>query len=283
MSFEDRSQSYLENGYALGRGYSSSLRLNLQHHLLRELLGYSIHPDILANVDTESHLQIADVGTGTGQWLIDVARELPSAQLDGFDISTDQYPSSAWLPSNILLRQLDIMESIPGNMEGKYDIVHVQLFLCVIQKDPIAVLKELLKMLSKPMSEVLHSSTKWPAALPNHLYLANHVLMAEPGGYLQWVEYDPTTFEVVSPIPSLAQGANEQHVQIIRGPQGLATKFALCFLLFPLLVLMFLDGPLNSRFTSTMSDLRRSNQFHIRFHPPCTHLLCNVIFALRRR
>jgi SAM-dependent methyltransferase len=108
MSNDGNIQQYLEQGYALGRGYSSSLRLNFQHHLLHELLGYSIHPDILAKGNLPSNPRIADVGAGTGQWLIDVSKEIPSAQLDGIDISRDQYPNKAWLPSQISLHKLDI-------------------------------------------------------------------------------------------------------------------------------------------------------------------------------
>ena len=50
------------------------------------------------------------------------------------------------------------------------------------------------------------------------------LVRTEPGGYLQWVEYDPVSFKVVSPDPSLKQSANEKHVQIIRGPEGKATE-----------------------------------------------------------
>jgi len=149
MSFEDKSQQYLENRYGLGRGYVSSLRLNFQHHLLRELLGYSIHPVILSKGILPPNPKIADVGTGTSQWLIDVSHEIPSAQLDGFDVSKDQFPSKAWLPSQISLSELDITKPIPSSLEGKYDVIHVQLFLCVVQKDgPRIILKELTKMLS---------------------------------------------------------------------------------------------------------------------------------------
>lgn len=149
MSFEDKSQRYLEKGYGLGRGYAASLRLNFQHQLLRELLGYSIHPDILSRGTLPLNPKIADVGTGTGQWLIDVSHEIPSAQLDGFDISKDQFPSKAWLPPQISFGELDITKPIPSSLEGIYDVVHLQLFLCVVQKDdPLVILKELSKMLS---------------------------------------------------------------------------------------------------------------------------------------
>ncbi|MCJ1457254.1 hypothetical protein MMC28_007621 [Mycoblastus sanguinarius] len=131
----------------------------------------------------------------SSQWLLDVSRELPSAQLDGFDISEDQYPNKAWLPAHITLRQLDITKPIPPDLEGLYDLVHVQLFLCVVQKDgPANILKELCKLL-------------------------------KPGGHLQWVEYDPVSFKVVSPDPLLKQSANEKHVEIIRGPEGKVTEW----------------------------------------------------------
>ena len=77
-----------------------------------------------------------------------------SALLDGFDISKDKYPSKAWLPVQISLQELDIMKPIPSSLEGKYHIVHVQLFLCVVQRDgPTAILKELYKMLSMSCPE----------------------------------------------------------------------------------------------------------------------------------
>ena len=150
MSFTDKTQGYLESEYALGRGYASSLRLNLQHHLLQKLLGYNIHPDVTATGNLPSNAKIADVGTGTGQWLIDIKDQMPSAQLDGFDISKDQYPYRSWLPKQISLRELDIMKPIPPSLKEKYDMVHVQLFLCVVQQDgPAAILNEIYKMLSK--------------------------------------------------------------------------------------------------------------------------------------
>ena len=54
-------------------------------------------------------------------------------------------------------------------------------------------------------------------------------MITEPGGHLQWVEYDPASFEVVSPDLALKQSSNEQHIQIIRGPQGVSTKSVLVF------------------------------------------------------
>ena len=174
MSFNDKSQSYLEKGYALGRGYASSLRLNLQHRLLRELLGYDIHPSILSSHKLAQNPKIADIGAGTAQWLIDVNRLLPSAHLDGFDISKDQYPNNAWLPAQNSLQELDIMKPIPSSLEDQYDIVHVQLFLCVVQRDgPEHVLKQLYKLLSMSSPDTLSLSERSSRISPvgDHFFL----------------------------------------------------------------------------------------------------------------
>lgn len=160
---------------------------------------------ITATVSPKNHADLVH-----SQWLIDVSSDLPSAQLDGFDVSEEQYPCKAWLPSHISLSHLDITKEIPSRLEGVYDLVHVQLFLCVVQKDgPTAILKEMYKLLSA-------------SSLPS----GGTTLIAhpEPGGYLQWVEYDPISFKVVSPDLSLKQNANEKHVQIIRGPEDKATE-----------------------------------------------------------
>ena len=150
MSFDDQTQSYLEKGYALGRGYTSQLRLNFKQHLFRELLGYLIHPSILSNHNLPENPKIADVGAGTAKWLIDVHRVLPSAHLDGFDISKDWDPSDAWLPAQISLQELDIMKALPSSLENQYDMVHVPLFFGVVERDGVdTMLKQLYKMLSK--------------------------------------------------------------------------------------------------------------------------------------
>ena len=85
-------------------------------------------------------------------WLIDVSRQLPSAQLDGFDVSAAQYPPKEWLPSNISLQTLDVFTSIPKDLQGKYDVVNVRLFLAVVKNnDPSPILRNLMRMLSKSL------------------------------------------------------------------------------------------------------------------------------------
>ena len=134
---------------------------------------------------------LGNVADWASIWLIDISRQLQSAQLDGFDISAGQYPPQEWLPNNISLTSLDIYEDIPESLQGKYDIVHVRLFLAVVRKsDPGPILDRLRRMLS-------------PSCSPNCrpvifvLGLLIHLLAwAEPGGYLQWSEHNCATASV---------------------------------------------------------------------------------------
>ncbi|KAL2042758.1 hypothetical protein N7G274_004517 [Stereocaulon virgatum] len=159
------------DGYYLGRDYVSSSRLNLMHYLWKDVLGYSIHPDI--PVQDSEDFRIADVGTGTGIWLIDLSRQLHSARLDGFDISTDQFPPKQWLPENMSLHTLDILKPIPEEFKGKYDVVHARLLLPLVKNnDPTPVLKNMFSLL-------------------------------KPGGYLQWSDHNVTTWSIVTASPEL--------------------------------------------------------------------------------
>lgn len=85
------------------------------------------------------------------------------------DISLSQLPPPTWLPSHITSRQLDVFEeNLPEDLVGKFDVVHVRLFLLVVREnDPRPILRNLLKLL-------------------------------KPGGYLHWQEYDTSKTEVVT-------------------------------------------------------------------------------------
>lgn len=87
---------------------------------------------------------------GFSIWLIELAEKLPpTAQLDGFDISTAQFPAPEWLPKNVNLTKLDAFAPIPEYLIVKYDIVHVGLFVTVVEEDdPLPLLDNLLCMLS---------------------------------------------------------------------------------------------------------------------------------------
>ena len=133
-------------------------------------------------------LKIADVGTGTGIWAVDVARQLPrDASIDGYDISSEQFPPSSFLPPNVKLHgDFDIFEAPPPELCGIYDVVHVRLVVLVVEKDPSPVIRQLTCLL-------------------------------KPGGYLQWSKIDVANYAIRGP-PNAPRQALNDVLSVISGP-----------------------------------------------------------------
>lgn len=104
--------------------------------------------------------RIADIGTGTGRFLLRLNLLYPNAILDGSDISPALYPSTDTLPPNVSLTVFDAKQAPPEELHGQYDLVHVRLLVA--------------------------------AMLPGDwdTVVGNLCLLLKPGGYLQWEECD---------------------------------------------------------------------------------------------
>ncbi|KAI9646005.1 hypothetical protein NHQ30_005443 [Ciborinia camelliae] len=164
------------HGYVFDRSHIAACRLNLQYYLWKEALQFVVHPSVPLNNDSV----IADVATGTGAWLLDVARDFPKATLDGFDNDVRQAPHQSWLPENVSMRHWDIFTDLPDDMVGKYDYVHVRLLVLVLDSNSqSSVIQKLLRML-------------------------------KPGGYLQWDELDCVNMHVRKVDPEIQAPALEQ-------------------------------------------------------------------------
>ena len=87
-------------------------------YLMKEELGYLLHPCITPH-DTKP--VVCDMGTGTGLWLLDLADASPASSLHGFDIDISQAPPKEWLPATVTIDPLDIFESIPEHLVGKFE------------------------------------------------------------------------------------------------------------------------------------------------------------------
>ncbi|KAI0197572.1 S-adenosyl-L-methionine-dependent methyltransferase [Astrocystis sublimbata] len=156
--------------YVMTRDYIDNNRINLQHYLTCGIFGYLTHPNIPLK-DFPADARIADIGTGTGIWLSDLATRVPATtQLDGLDVSFDAAPPTSLIAPNVTFRRWDIKSPVPEEMAGKYDLVHVRHFSFVLQDGEMdGVYANLLKLL-------------------------------KPGGYLQWTEPDVATFRVEKPV-----------------------------------------------------------------------------------
>ncbi|KAI0892638.1 S-adenosyl-L-methionine-dependent methyltransferase [Annulohypoxylon nitens] len=152
-----------QEAYILGRNFSANARLNLQYFLWKDG-GFSLHPSI--PVDAEN-LRVAEIGVGTGIWLVDLARYLPpSAHIDGFDIDLSQCSPREWLPPNVSVHKVDCVAPLPEHLLEQYDIVHIQLFhLAVHNNDPAPIIQNLVKLL-------------------------------KPGGWISWGEMDYSSWRI---------------------------------------------------------------------------------------
>ncbi|MCJ1373888.1 hypothetical protein MMC20_005118 [Loxospora ochrophaea] len=102
---------------------------------------------------------------------------------------------------------MDIKSSVPDELKGKYDIVHVRYFLLVATLEEIPVIMEnLSKLLSAFMHLYLLSPHAFHSLPPNpflHLdFSTDPPRIIEPDGYLLWVERDFHSHQPPSPLPS---------------------------------------------------------------------------------
>lgn len=137
--------------YVLARDFKSASRLNYEHYLWHETVGYDLHPEILATLPSsvdQASVKIADVACGTAIWLRRVAQQLPHAHLDGYDINLAQCPPIQWLPKNVRLREWDLFNEPSEEMLGAYDVVHVRLLFVVVRdSDPRPIIRNLKRLL----------------------------------------------------------------------------------------------------------------------------------------
>ncbi|OJD14782.1 hypothetical protein AJ78_04904 [Emergomyces pasteurianus Ep9510] len=155
--------------YLLIRTGAESERLDTQHHVFQKHLGFLLHPDI----PQPDHMRVADIGTGTGVWLRDLAETLPETCIfDGFDISLDQVPDRKLFPKGINYYVQDLLAPFPAEFLGQYDAVHVRLLVMGLKVD------------------------EWERAI------LNLITLLRTGGYLQWTDIAALETTVVPGIPS---------------------------------------------------------------------------------
>ena len=130
-------------------------------------------------------------------WLVEMAKESPPTwQFEGVDVSSLNFPAKEYLPTNVSLGSVDVFEDVPGGMVERYDVVHVRAFGVVIKySNPMPLLKNLVSMLSR---NILCFDEEQPLLVWLHIHsLITYII--EPGGYLQWDEFDCATFHAHAP------------------------------------------------------------------------------------
>lgn len=162
--------------YNLPRHSTESARLDAQHDAYVKIIGFLLHPRIAATLPPNA--RIADVGTGTGVWLHDLARESPPTWIyHGFDISDEQFPVNGGERDHTKYARLNITEPIPDGLKGQFDVVHLRLLVCGL------------------------TGYEWALAARNALQLL------KPGGWIQWHESQFRDIETLQNV----SGASTRH------------------------------------------------------------------------
>lgn len=100
------------------------------------------NPEYIYRLRTVAHVVLASI------WIIDV-KPSNAFRIDGFDKSLEQCPPAELWPEGCSIRQLDILEELPQDLENMYDVVNVRLILGGLKNDPVPALKNMIAMLSK--------------------------------------------------------------------------------------------------------------------------------------
>ncbi|OOG00303.1 hypothetical protein ASPCADRAFT_38739 [Aspergillus carbonarius ITEM 5010] len=188
-------------GYSLDHGSAAAFRLNGYFYLWKETFGFNLHPTIAKALQTPSP-RIADVATGTAIWLLDLAKELPNATLDGLDMTLEKAPAAEWLPANITLREWNMNDEVPPELVGQFDVVHLRLLFIVVENgDPSPIIRKVTRML-KPggwiqWDELSLAGRRIVKARPGVRTEALESLdrFWEANGRHDWVEHLPDRFE----------------------------------------------------------------------------------------
>ncbi|KAI0108925.1 S-adenosyl-L-methionine-dependent methyltransferase [Nemania sp. FL0031] len=146
-------------------------RLDAQHRFFDDVMNNELlPPHIVSYLESIPSPRVCDFATGTTVWLKEIAKTLPtSAELVGLDFDTSKFPKAEALPSNVTLGVANGLQPFPEEYRNRFDVVHLRFFLFALKQDQgVALVKNLLSLL-------------------------------RPGGWLVWVETNPSAWNAEPP------------------------------------------------------------------------------------
>ena len=153
----------MTNDYMLRRDKHESKRLDFQHEFTKAMgNGRLLHPSI----PLQGLKAIADVGTGTGIWLDDIAESLQkstqvqqSPELVGFDVSAEQFPPAEDRVPEIDLVVHDMTTRYPEKYHGRFDVVNIRYMEYALKESDLEkTVENIAELLRKTLS--LHRSAQ---------------------------------------------------------------------------------------------------------------------------
>jgi ubiquinone/menaquinone biosynthesis C-methylase UbiE len=109
------------NPYPLPHNSSEKSRLDAQHASYK----YHLGTNVVAPLSPDSDLtgEIIDVGTGSGVWALEVAKEFPRARVTGIDLAYPVFEDGELPPENSAFLVSDVTNGIEFP-DGSVDLVH---------------------------------------------------------------------------------------------------------------------------------------------------------------
>jgi len=183
MSPPDSACSQAE-AYPLPRGGSENKRLEIQHPLFEDFAGGLI--DI--SIPKSNIHKVADIATGSGIWLAEVAKLLdnPANAYYGFDIVTSQIPDKPGPHlGQFTIVEHDMRLSFPEKYHGQFDFVNVRLVVQALREAEVKAV------------------------------VSNIAELLRPGGYLQWQDLEWTDIAPYPPHPEFdgVKSIIDQHMK----------------------------------------------------------------------
>lgn len=129
------------------------------HGVLFETTGNLLPRSI--KIDYSKVLKIADIGTGTGDWLFQVEQIVPpGSTLCGFDITSTQFQN---VPdgSSVLFKIQDMLLPFPDADLAQYDVVHARLLMYAFKSDEWVKVAANLSTLVKPGGYIFWEETNY--------------------------------------------------------------------------------------------------------------------------
>lgn len=164
--------------YGLPRHAEESARLDIQHKVYSSAAGFLVHPTIEATLPATP--RVIEVATGTGVWILDLASKRPSSwSFTGTDISDAQYTRSiSRAPSNVSFRTLNILDPIPEDLQGSFDVVHMRHLAIAFTGEQF-------------------------------ITAARHALsLLKPGGWIQWQDVHVPSTRIIQLVPGASIAHN---------------------------------------------------------------------------
>ncbi|KAG8928129.1 hypothetical protein FRC00_001855 [Tulasnella sp. 408] len=122
----------ITDAYMLPTDSGEHLRLDLQHEVVRLMLGGELYqtPELVkARLSPQENAKrrVLDVGTGSGKWAIEMAEEFPHADILGIDLVEPDIlsDSTGRVPPNCSFQIADANKDM-GTINSGYDLVHVR-------------------------------------------------------------------------------------------------------------------------------------------------------------